>query len=820
MDVTNQTTTDAAGFLVRTTPDADIGSSSDTNEDGFVNTSGTFIPNVPYDKTPRLGLEFASVEEAFNFYNEYAWLGGFSVRKDTSRKNKDGVICMQLLRCSKAGKRNQRTILIEESKRRSCPLTRWCCPAKIVFKRPMNGIAYQVSQFIESHNHVLCTPTKTSRLRSHKRVTEEDLEFITTLKKSGVGVARSINFMRAEVGGPSHLGFSERDLRNALDRRRRTMFGSDANALLQHFQSRQREDHQFTYDLAVDDNMRLQSCFWVDRKSKEDYMVFGDVICFDTTYKTNDYDMPFGPFVGVNHHMQTILFGAGLLFGETTEDFRWLFQAWLDAMGGVQPKTIITDQDPAIKQAIASVFPEAHHMLCLWHINKKLPDKLSHVIHDHPTFKAKFNSCLYGSTSIEDFENSWASMMEEFNLHSNSWLNHMYNIRQMWIPAYTKGIFSANMRTTGRSESINAFFDGFVTHRSSLMDFVSGYENAIEKRRRAEQDADFHNVDGRPVLRTKCQIEAAMSEIYTFCVFSMFQDEVEKSMYYISNMESSDGVVQTWHVFKFDDVGEQNGKKVTWKEADGVASCPCQKFESSGIICRHIITLLRFKRMVSVPPRHLLQRWTRYAKQQFRQPTNVSSMAATQSFLVRSYALSKHWSQLRLQALSNPAAYDILKKYLDTATAEIAKLPNIDINENARNEVPSEGNAIGVASDNFQFLANEGPVAVGPLEACSTGVIPSQTSQVMGVITAPTPTHHKGRSSARMKSHLEEPVRGSRLCRGCNKHVVGHDKRTCPALKNPVNPTAPEEQSEFQGYRGRGRRGKYYFTSYLLYKPN
>ena len=793
-----------------------------SSEDGITNTSASFLPNVPEDVTPRIGLEFASVDDAYNFYNKYAWLSGFGVRKDTSRKDKAGVLCMQLLRCSKAGKRSKPASPVEQSKRKPCPLTRWCCPAKIVFNRPVNGNAYVVSKFVEAHNHVLYTPRKTSRLRSHRRLTEDHLEVINAMKKSGCGVARSIDFMRSEVGGPSHLGFSERDVRNALARKRRAMFGSDADALLQLFQSRQREDQHFIYDLAVDQNMRLQSCFWVDRKSKEDYMVFGDVICFDTTYKTNEYDMPFGPFIGVNHHMQTILFGAGLLFGETIEDFKWLFHTWLDAMGGVQPKTIITDQDPAIKQAIALVFPQAHHMLCLWHINKKLPDKLSHVFHDHPTFKANLNSCLYETTSVEEFENRWSSLLEEFNLHSNSWLHHMYSIREMWIPVYTRGIFSANMRTTGRSESINAFFDGFVSHRSNLMDFVTVYEKAIEIRREAEREAEFRNVDGRPVLRTKCQIEAAMSEIYTLAVFSLFQDEVEESIYYIAKMVSTEGAIEKWDVFKFDNVGEENGKTLTWIEPDVVASCPCKKFESSGIICRHIITLLRFKRMVSVPPRHLLPRWTRQAKEQFNRHTDVSPIAASHSVLVRSYALSKHWSQLRSHALSNPAAFDILKKHMDNATSEIAELAQSDNTVNASNEVPIQGNATGVASDNFQFGANEAAVAVGTLDGSSSDVLPSQSSHVRGAISDPTQSQHKGRSSRRMRSHLEEPVPGSRLCRGCRKHVVGHDKRTCPELREPDNQTGTEEQREVVSNRGRGRgrRGKYDLTLHLQSEHN
>ena len=46
---------------------------------------------------------------------------------------------------------------------------------------------------------------------------------------------------------------------------------------------------------------------------KLDYEYFGDVVCFDTTYKKNKDGRPFALFVGVNHHKQTIIFGDALL---------------------------------------------------------------------------------------------------------------------------------------------------------------------------------------------------------------------------------------------------------------------------------------------------------------------------------------------------------------------------------------------------------------------------------------------------------------------------------------------------------------------------
>ncbi|KAL6002381.1 hypothetical protein ACLOJK_034313 [Asimina triloba] len=65
----------------------------------------------------------------------------------------------------------------------------------------------------------------------------------------------------------------------------------------------------------------------------------------------------------------------GLLFRETVDDFKRLFQTWLDAMGGVHPKTIIIDQDVAIATAILGNF----------------------------SYHASWNDCLYRTHNEEEF---------------------------------------------------------------------------------------------------------------------------------------------------------------------------------------------------------------------------------------------------------------------------------------------------------------------------------------------------------------------------------------------------------------------------------
>ncbi|KAL2893171.1 Protein FAR1-RELATED SEQUENCE 5 [Bienertia sinuspersici] len=56
------------------------------------------------------------------------------------------------------------------------------------------------------------------------------------------------------------------------------------------------------------------------------YEEFNDVVCFNTTYLTNQYELPFANFVGVNLHGQTILLGCALISHETTEIFERVFR--------------------------------------------------------------------------------------------------------------------------------------------------------------------------------------------------------------------------------------------------------------------------------------------------------------------------------------------------------------------------------------------------------------------------------------------------------------------------------------------------------------
>lgn len=72
-----------------------------------------------------------------------------------------------------------------------------------------------------------------------------------------------------------------------------------------------------------------------------------------------------------------MLFDNAFSLDKAIESFTWSFGAFKDAMRGRKPKTIFTDQGQVMSNAIATVFPNSCHRLCLWHISKNATKNLA-----------------------------------------------------------------------------------------------------------------------------------------------------------------------------------------------------------------------------------------------------------------------------------------------------------------------------------------------------------------------------------------------------------------------------------------------------------
>ncbi|XP_042051373.1 protein FAR1-RELATED SEQUENCE 5-like [Salvia splendens] len=318
-----------------------------------------YIPQVANDRKPKIGMQFESIDDAFEFYNQYAREAGFSARYSNSRKNKmtNEVVWKQLV-CFKAGQTDE-----ARSKNRA-PTggliqirvrgeVRTNCKANISIVKQQTGSEWSVSVFMEGHNHGLFTPSKVHLLWSHRSVSAVKRVLTQQFSEANIPTCQQMQLLEMESGGPESVGCTEKHIRNLERELRDEQKGIDAETLIEFFTSEKEKISSFFFDYETDSDHIFKRCFWADPKSSRAYGAFGDVVVFYSTYNTNKYGMIFTPFVGVNHHHQTIVFGCGFLSDEKTESYIWLLNKFMEAMSSDAPKTIITDQDPAMTKALA-----------------------------------------------------------------------------------------------------------------------------------------------------------------------------------------------------------------------------------------------------------------------------------------------------------------------------------------------------------------------------------------------------------------------------------------------------------------------------------
>lgn len=131
-------------------------------------------------------------------------------------------------------------------------------------------------------------------------------------------------------------------------------------------------DPHFYCIFSVDQSGRLANMFWRDGQSLIDYNSFGEILIFDSTYKSNIYGKPLVVFVGCNNHRATIIYGCALLVDETEETYLWLLSSFLTSMYGKMSCSVVTDGDEAMRNAVCSLLPNARHRICAWHIGKNV----------------------------------------------------------------------------------------------------------------------------------------------------------------------------------------------------------------------------------------------------------------------------------------------------------------------------------------------------------------------------------------------------------------------------------------------------------------
>ncbi|XP_010679375.1 protein FAR-RED IMPAIRED RESPONSE 1-like [Beta vulgaris subsp. vulgaris] len=337
------------GSIVAVTPDGRV-SGCRIGEDGIVSE-------------PFVGMVFPSYDEVESYYKQYAKQEGFGIvraaqayssKSGEEKKRRSGSWTCECFgkpvrRRSRVGSRVvSNNVQCDEghvNKSKKCE-----CPVNIYASVNENGEWVLRKVVVEHENHDP-TPSKSRHISMYRK--EELYNHVRRRLfndyNSGLKIPQIHGCLARERNGVENWVVTERDLRNEVSMvKRLKLKDGDANAMLAYFQKMSANNQIFFHMHRLDDKNTLKDIMWVDARSRAAYEEFGDVVCFYSAYLTNEYELPFANFVGVNHHGQSILLGCALLYHESTETFEWLFSTWLCCMSGKAPKGILTDQDAAL----------------------------------------------------------------------------------------------------------------------------------------------------------------------------------------------------------------------------------------------------------------------------------------------------------------------------------------------------------------------------------------------------------------------------------------------------------------------------------------
>ncbi|KAJ9566058.1 hypothetical protein OSB04_002024 [Centaurea solstitialis] len=520
----------------------------------FVSPGGTkyWIPYVSDDVKLSVGDGFPSSEAADIAYRKYA--DEAAVKVFQKKKDHDTMDSK-----------------VTEQKVRNSNFKRTGCKACIKFRFRKEDRTFVVYKFEERHNHALYSHAEKRFSRGRRQLQYTDYRNIYNATGASIGGSKAHNIQSALRGGVENVSASIQDYKNASRDMIAFVGNNDAQMLINLMTRRRECAPEFFFEYRVVKG-ELQSIFWADEISKLNYKEFGDTISFDATYQTNRHAMNFVPFIAIDNHKRSVVVGSALISSEDGDSFTWVLNAFIKAHGK-EPHFVITDQCLGMKEAIPTVFSEAKHRLCCWHIMKKMPNKVMISKDAYVAFKKRINKIVW-STHIDAtyFEEEWHRILVDFGLESHEWLSDIYEIRESWISAYYKDDpMSSLMRTTSRSESSHAYFRLFASFKNDLVRFMRAYDGSIEKQRNKHACLEFATRNTFP------------------------QGDVKK--YSVSHKNKNLTTKASYEVLH-DVKGDRH-------------TCECNMFVRVGLICRHIFKVLMNDGIDKIPDHFICKRWTR-----------------------------------------------------------------------------------------------------------------------------------------------------------------------------------------------------------------
>jgi hypothetical protein len=315
-------------------------------------------------------LLFPNREAVKDHIQTFAAAEGWTVKASSPRKDKNGEYHIQYFACSKGGSKCVTKVTTPQRKR---PKSRsgWCnCPWRAVCHHREEGWWLRVIVgHHRRHPRIALFAQATHRRRA--RLTQPRI--IQTIQNNFISdntAKKTLDILRRDF---PDVPIELKDIYNEIQRH--TMIADHGlpaiNAMMKDL------GQEYLHHYSIDSTDRLVNLIFFHKESVTILQRFYFAITLDCTYKTNRFNMYLLDIVGVTATGRSFVIGQAFLSGEHTEDYTFVLQ-WLQDLyreagieGGL-PTSFTTDQAGGLLKALQEVFPEVPHLLCIWHINKRV----------------------------------------------------------------------------------------------------------------------------------------------------------------------------------------------------------------------------------------------------------------------------------------------------------------------------------------------------------------------------------------------------------------------------------------------------------------
>ncbi|GJU70959.1 FAR1-related sequence 5-like protein [Tanacetum coccineum] len=486
-------------------------------------------PHVEGIPIPVEGTYYDTIDEALDMYTKYAEMASFEVKKGGQRLTKSGAVQHKYLMCNKEGVPkgiNIDTLDPEYNKQKRNTTTHVTgCKARIRLVLDIVSAKYKLVEFKPKHNHMLIPKEYKHFTKKQRKMNQSEKMFVVKAATNKIGATRAHNLYCSMKGGYEYVHGTTDDFKNHQRDVNQFIGESDAQMLINKMENRKKYVPNFTFQYKVE-NSELVAMFWADEVAKCNYKEFGDIVSFDATFNSNKDSsgiscdsteshqislvIPFESYeISLESHVilvesQEILLESHVILLESHVIL--LFSQFESHEISMESQVIhieirISLESQMIHVESQVIRIESHVISLESHICKE--------IYNETYFKERFDKIVW-NMFIEplEFEEKWAQLIEDFGLQSHKWLKKMFNLREIWIPAYfIDSPLYGLMRTTSRFESENSFFKSFTSPGATLVISLESQMIHVESQ-------EIH-------------IESHHSPVNDFIVINIPEDDVE-----------------------------------------------------------------------------------------------------------------------------------------------------------------------------------------------------------------------------------------------------------------------------------------------------